>query len=406
MQLYKKLIAMFIVFFHVVNYGGFSGKYNAEYGDIYEKFTAATKDKQPLNILFVVGRFPAPSQIFILNIITGLIDRGHNVFIFSFHKNSLASMHSNIEKYNLLDRVIYEKFPKKLECDVVFCQFGYLGKKIFEMSELSESLKNKKVVVCFRGSDTTSYLQKNANAYRKLFNKVAFCLPVCDYFRKKLIAAGCPAHKIAVHHSAIDCSQFFFEVKEQPQQDVIHLVSTCRLVKKKGIEYAIQAIAEVVKKYPNIHYTIVGDGPEFKYLQSLVQRLNLHKKVTLCGWKNQNELVPILRRSHIFLLPSIKAPDGNEEGIPNAFKEAMAMGLISIGTWHAGTPELIEHGKSGFLVAEKNVSQLADAIKYVIEHPDIWESVGLAARKKIEDEFETKQSILQLEKLFYKLLGR
>ena len=182
------------------------------------------------------------------------------------------------------------------------------------------------------------------------------------------------------------------------------MVSVCRLVKKKGIDDALYAFYEIVKKYPQAHYYIVGDGPERTYLELLIYQLNLQDNVTLCGWKNHEEVVSILDKSHIFILPSRKAEDGNEEGIANALKEAMAMGLISIGTWHAGTPELIDDGISGFLVLEQSVVQLTKTIEYIIEHPEIWESVGLAARKKIEDGFETQQSIKKLERLFYALL--
>ena len=96
---------------------------------------------------------------------------------------------------------------------------------------------------------------------------------------------------------------------------------------------------------------------------------------------------------------------GEEEGIANSLKEAMATGLISIGTFHAGTSELIEDGISGFLVHEKNSKELAQKIKYIIEHPEIWRSIGLAARKKIEDEFEIKKSVETLEKIFYQLVS-
>jgi len=382
---YKRLTLIFIIFSSMISYG---------------------HEAKPLNVLFIVGYFPCRSQTFVLNIITALIDKGHNVSIFSFHKDDLIFVHPNVEKYKLLNRVIYEKFPSKLpECDIVFCQFGYLGRRIFEMDNLTRWLSTKKVVVCLRGSDITAHLQKDVKMYNRMFKRADLFLPVCDYFIQKLIALGCKASKIAVHHSAIDCSQFFFEVKQKPENGIIRLVSTCRLVKKKGLDYAIKAIADVVKKYPQIHYTIVGDGPEYKYLKSLVKQLNLQDKVTLCGWKSQDEIVSILSRSHIFLLPSRTAPDGNEEGIANALKEAMAMGLITIGSRHAGTPELIDHGVSGFLVAEKSIFDLTYAIKYIIEHPSIWEPMGRAARKKIEDEFETKQSIEKLEKLFYRLLA-
>ncbi|HSC25507.1 MAG TPA: glycosyltransferase, partial [Candidatus Babeliales bacterium] len=131
---------------------------------------------------------------------------------------------------------------------------------------------------------------------------------------------------------------------------------------------------------------------------------DLQEKVTLHGWATQEEVISILDTSHIFVLPSRTGPDGNEEGIANALKEAMAMGLVSVGTWHAGTPELIEDGVSGFLVHEKSVFQLSRTLEYIIEHPEIWKPVALAARKKIEAEFEIKHAVEQLEILFYQLL--
>jgi colanic acid/amylovoran biosynthesis glycosyltransferase len=367
----------------------------------------AELNARPLKILFVVGHFPSRSQIFILNIITGLIDKGHDVSIFAFHKDvKNKNVHPNIKKYQLLDRVIYEKLPAQLpDCDIVFCQFGYVGQKIAEMKQLRTWLKQRKMVVCFRGADITKQIQADPVLYKRMFKKVDLVLPVCDYFRKKLIALGCDPAKIVVHHSAIDCSQFLFNVKQKKENETVHLISVCRLVKKKGIDFAIKAIAQVVQKHPNIQFVIVGDGPERSYLELLIRQLKLKDKIFIYGWASHKEVVSFLKQSHIFLLPSRTGRDGNEEGIANALKEAMAMGLISIGTWHAGTPELIKDGISGFLVPEKNVLQLVQTIEHVIESPEKWESIAIAARKKVEDEFEIKKSIEELEKLFYRLLS-
>ena len=361
---------------------------------------------RPLRILFVVGHFPAASQIFILNLMTGLIDLGHEVFICALHKDMSLPIHPNVEKYKLMDRVKYTALSSKLpKCDIIFCQFGYLGKTLLlRQAKFAKSLKKRKLVVCFRGSDTSSYVKKDPKAYRQLFGRADLLLPVCDYFKEKLIKLGCPPKKIEVYHSAIDCAKFFFTSRRKPEQGVINIVSVCRLVKKKGIDDAIKAFAEVSRKYPQLRYSIVGDGPERTYLELLVHQYGLQDKVTFHGWKSQDEIVVLLNKSHIFLLPSCKADDGNEEGIANALKEAMAMGLITIGTWHAGTPELIEHGKSGFLVPEKDVYQLIKTIEYILEHPDIWQKIGVAGRKKIKEEFETKQSVKKLEQIFYQLL--
>ena len=371
--------------------------------------TVGLASTKPLNILFVVRYFPSASQIYVLNMIGGLIERGHNVSIFSFNKNTdhKAYLHPHIDKYHLLDRVTYEHFPKVLpDYDVVFCQFGELVRDILKISHLSEWLKQRKLVVCLRGFDITKYIKHSPFLNKYLFEKVDLFLPVCDYFKKQLIGLGCHSDKIIVHHSAIDCSQFFFTLREKPIDGVIHLVAVGRLVKKKGFDYAIKAFDKVVKKYPQIDFTIVGDGGERKYLESLIKKLKLKDKVKLLGWKSSAEVAAILDKAHIFLLPSITSSSGNREGIANALKEAMAMGLISVGTWHAGTPELIDNRISGFLVPEKNVAQLAQTLNYIIEHPDIWNSIALAARKKIEDEFEVKKTSEQLEEIFYNLLGQ
>ncbi len=367
--------------------------------------TVTSVASRPLNILFVVAYFPAPSQTYILNMITGLIDKGHHVSIFAFRKNEVIGQ-PDIEKYSLMDSVIYRTFLEELpECDIVFCQSGRLGNKIIHMASLSEWLKTKKLVVCLRGTDITANVKINPDIYRELFQKAALFLPVCDYFKQRLLALGCDKNKVMVHHSAIDCKKFFFRSRKKIKEGIIHFISVGRLVYKKGFRFAIEAIAEIAKEYENIHFTIIGSGELQSRLQVLAKKLNILDKITFFGWGTQEQVVSLLDRSHIFLLPSITSRRGDKEGIANALKEAMAMGLISIGTWHAGTPELIEDGVSGFLVPEKDSKELAKKIKYIIEHPEIWKSIGRAGRKKIENEFETKKSVEELERIFYQLLA-
>ncbi len=386
MKLYKKLM-MGLLMFHL-------------YG--VEQLQA-----RPLNILFVVEYFPAPSQPHIVHLITGLIDKGHHVSILSFKQNNVEG-HADIAKYSLMNLVTYNQNPTVLpECDIIFCQSATLGKKILAIPGLKSWLKKRKLVVSLRGHDITQNAVKiNPKIYRKLFARSDLFLPVCGYFKNLAVRLGCAPYKIKVHHSAIDCSQFFFKQRSYEKNEAIQLVSVCRLIEKKGLIFAIQAIAQVIKKYPRIHYTIVGDGSERGRLEGAVRQLRLTNNVTFVGWKSPDEIVDILNKAHVFVLPSITATNGDEEGIANALKESMAMGLISIGTLHAGTPELITDGVSGFLVPQKNSNALAQKINYIIENSKMWPLIARAARQKIEDEFETKQSIDQLESIFYELLGQ
>ena len=368
--------------------------------------TAVTFQSRQLHILFVVEEFPCSYQVYILNMITGLIKRGHKVSIFSLRKGNDTYVHPDIRKYNLLNMVTYQKLPTQLpDCDIVFCQFGGLAKVLLGMPHLSSWLQQRKMVVCLRGFDVMEYVQHSPSVNSHLFQNIDLFLPVCAYFKKRFLGLGCPSEKIVVHHSAINCSQFFFKMRQKPEKGSINVVFVGRLVRKKGIPYAIKAIGEVVKKYKNVRLTIIGEGPERNNLKALIGKLRLSKKqVRLVGWKSHDEIVSFLNKSHIFILPSVTPANGNEEGIANALKEAMAMGLISIATWHAGTPELIDHNISGFLAPEKDSGALAKIIIHVIEHPQKWQSIGLAARKKIENEFECEKSIQELEIIFYRLL--
>ena len=106
------------------------------------------------------------------------------------------------------------------------------------------------------------------------------------------------------------------------------------------------------------------------------------------------------------MLPSIIASDGNEEGIANALKEAMAMGLPVISTFHAGNTELIQDGVSGYLVPQKNVTALYNKIMYVLKHSHEWSRISRNARETVEKRFEIKKNIKKLEKLFYELLNK
>ncbi len=371
-----------------------------------ERIDRIEQVQQPFTVLFVFEYFPAPSQTYVLNIITGLIDRGHKVSIFAFRKNDVAEniVQPNVEKYSLMDHVTYDKMPKKLpDCDIIFCQSASLGKKLIENKSLQKWLDKRKLVIALRGADISKYSPDN-NPYERLFRKARLFLPVCDFFKQRAIELGCPRKKIMVHHSAIDCDQFFFREREKEENGTIQCVSVCRLIEKKGIAFAIKAVARLIKKY-NLHFTIVGQGVLQPLLEELAQQLNVADKITFFGWGTHADIVKILDTSHIFLSPSITSSTGDQEGIANTLKEAMAMGVIPVATMHAGTPELIEDGVSGFLVPEKNSKALAEKIQYVIEHPEKWKSIGMAARKKIEDEFEMKKTVEELEQIFYQLVG-
>jgi colanic acid/amylovoran biosynthesis glycosyltransferase len=254
-----------------------------------------------------------------------------------------------------------------------------------------------------RGYDITGFLQEKPHAYNDYFDVCDLFMPVCEFFKTILLKEGCPEHKILVHHSAIDCAKFKFKQRQLPRQGNINIVSSGRFVEKKGFTYSIRAVANLIKKFPNIKYTIIGDGILKKKYKKLIRRLHVGDKIKLDGWHPHDEYIAILDKAHIFIAPSIVADNNDQEGIPNVLKEAMAMGLVTIATNHAGNPELIDDNVSGFLVQERSIAQIGEAIEYILNNQERWSSMQDAAAQKIRQQFERENENDKLEAILLNL---
>jgi colanic acid/amylovoran biosynthesis glycosyltransferase len=208
-----------------------------------------------------------------------------------------------------------------------------------------------------------------------------------------LLEYGCGEEEITVHYSGIDLSKF--KSKDYPEDllfaNTVKLYSVGRLVEKKGIEYAIRPVAELMKTGYRVRYPAVGDGELMADLKRLVDALGAAAHVRFVGAKGHDEVLGLLQSHHIMLAPSVTGSDNDQEGIPNELKEAMAMGVPVVSTVHSGIPELVEDGVSGFLVRERDVSGMADRLAHLIDHRELWPVMGRAGRVRVEEYFNSAQ---------------
>jgi len=362
------------------------------------------KKGEPLRILFVVESFPHFDQPFILDQIVGTIDRGHDVYIAAKTSVKNNRVSDVIYRHNLKERTLFfgksnplkllqnhSKMPHINTFDVVCCQFGNVGANIVKFEREVGGIAAK-VVTCWRGALKEAKMKKYE--YVALFAQGNLFLPVCEFLKKRLMKFGCHPSKIQVVHSGIHYDSYVCNREIKTRRN-INLMSNCRLVEKKGIEYAIRAVASVAKIYPDIHYTIVGDGPLKEHLESVVMQLNMQSYIEFIGNQPHDKIPELLRNVDIFLSPSVTAADGNHEGIANSLKEAMASGVLVIGTDHAGTIELIEDGVSGFLVPEGDIDALAEKIQLLILSPEVWDDVRLFGQKAVRERFCLSKTIDQ-----------
>ena len=176
------------------------------------------------------------------------------------------------------------------------------------------------------------------------------------------------------------------EVKEPGE--MLEILSVARLTEKKGLHVAIEACHQLKEQGVAFRYRILGIGPWERRLRTLIEQYQLDDVIEMPGFMPSHQVKEMLEQADVFLLPSITGTDGDMEGIPVALMEAMAVGIPVISTVHSGIPELVESGKSGWLVPENDAQALAERLAAFsqLDGEGITPIVG-RAREKIVTEF-------------------
>jgi colanic acid/amylovoran biosynthesis glycosyltransferase len=398
-----------------------------------------------MKIAMLVNQFPTLSETFILSQITGLIDRGHSVHIFADQPRKDPTVHQDVTSYGLMQHVSYYNgyrvtpkqphrrlasaaalvagqgprhpgpvaaalnvarygkqaaslrmlhhvapFLKGGPYDVVHCHFGtsgVIGAALQRMGAIKAPL-----ITTFYGHDISSYVRsRGPDVYNELFRRGALFTHISAYQRDKLLAVGSPPERTTLHRIGVDIGRFAFAPRTLAPGEPVRLMTTARLVEKKGLEYSIRAVARVAAQHPNIRYRIVGDGKLREQLQALIDELGMAGTIELLGWRSQDEVRELYAQSHLFVLASVTASNGDEEGQGLVLQEAQAMGLPVVCTRHNGFPEGLVEGESGLLVPERDVEALADAIASLVARPERWAAMGQAGRAHVEAHFDNNK---------------
>jgi colanic acid/amylovoran biosynthesis glycosyltransferase len=374
-----------------------------------------------------------------LNQITGLIDRGHEVDIYADRPGDTVKIHSNVVKYSLLEGTSYLGKPnnrlwrslkalilllmnfwrspiillrslnifkygkistsltlfyavvhllnKRPAYDIIHCHFAPNGVKALILREIG--VIQGSIITTFHGYDVNEKsLTYNTKLYEQLFTKGDLYTTNTTFTGNKAIKLGCPLDKLVKLPVGLDLSQYTFQKRLFRTNESIKILTVARLVEKKGIEYSIRAVANILKDYPNLEYQIVGDGPLRESLEKLTAELGITNKVKFLGWQTQDEICQLYTDSHIFVLSSITASNGDQEGQGLVLQEAQAMGLPVLSTLHNGIPDGVLDGKSGFLIPEQDVNALTEKLRYLVEHPESWANMGLAGRVFVEEHYD------------------
>jgi colanic acid/amylovoran biosynthesis glycosyltransferase len=283
------------------------------------------------------------------------------------------------------------------EYDVIHAHFGPVANAF----RFVRTLWNAPFVATFHGYDFSMIPFANGpHVYERLFQKADAVAAISEYAKAQLETLGCPPEKLHVTRMGVSLEDFPFRARNLNDGETVRILTVGRLVEKKGVEYALRAVAFVSQTTTNIRYDIVGDGPLKAALQQQINDLNLGSVVTLLGARDHKFVRHRMAESHLFVLPSITAIDGDQEGVPVSLMEAQASGLPVLSTRHSGIPELVVDGETGILVPERDTEALAAGLLRLIEHPQEWSRMGREGRKTVEKRFNIESLTRDLVKLY------
>lgn len=405
-----------------------------------------------MKLAIFVDQFPVRSQTFVLNQITGLIDLGIEVEVVSlFHGDNWQDLHKDHQAYNLEGKTTYllgaegigfkkllnrlklllkctlkpssytnlftslniSKFSqnakslllaailgrsqagslaKKLKFDVIIAHFGFNGITANQLRQIGVLEGN--IATIFHGNEISAHkaLNQYHENYKALFKQTELMLPISQLWANKLIELGCPSNKIKIHRMGVDLTKFEFKHDDSNKEltpNLISLFTVARFTEKKGIEYALNALAELnkdEKEYKvNFQYRLAGFGESLKNIKQLIDDLNLNECVVLLGPLDSQQVQQELSNADVFLQPSITAKDGDMEGVPVSIMEAMAVGTVVVSTFHSGIPELITHNENGLLAKERDSSGLANNIRLLYQNPELQTKLRENAKSRVAE---------------------
>ena len=170
------------------------------------------------------------------------------------------------------------------------------------------------------------------------------------------------------------------------------------LLRGKGHEIVLKAIAQVVQQFPGLRCDMIGEGLDQKRFADLAKVLGIPERVSFLGRQDRASVANAMRECTIFALPS------RFEGLGCAYLEAMACAKPVIACEGQGIGEIIRHRENGWLIPVDGVTEMTDALHQLLGSPDLRMRIGANARQTILNGLTLTDQVRQLSDLYRDLI--
>ena len=223
--------------------------------------------------------------------------------------------------------------------------------------------------------------------------------------KETCIAGGAKPERISVLPMGVDLKKTFIPMANTERGDH-RLVFVGRLVEKKGILYAIDAVAIIKKVIPDIELIIVGDGPKMPMIKQKITQHGLEQNITLAGSLANHELPFIYSSAAVLVMPSVVDSYGDQEGFGLVIVEAMGCGCAVVASDLPAIHDTVKHGQNGLLAKPGDAVDLADKILHLLRDKEMRTRLATNGRESVCSRFDWDATAAQYHKLFADLLAQ
>ena len=275
--------------------------------------------------------------------------------------------------------------------DAVLAEYGTTGASL-----VAACLRARvPLFVNFFGFDASRkhVLERYRSAYQRLFAASAGIVAISGAMRERLEQLGAPPARLHLNPCGADPQRF---CGAEPANSAPLFVAVGRFVEKKAPYLTVLAFREVVQACPQARLAMVGDGPLLGPTKRLAGALGISSHVDFLGVQSPDQVSALMRGARAFVQHSLEADDGDSEGTPVAIVEAQMTGLPVVSTRHAGIPEVVLDGETGYLVAEGDAVEMGARMKLLATDAGLAGRLGDAARQRALSHFTMERHISAL----------
>jgi glycosyltransferase involved in cell wall biosynthesis len=212
----------------------------------------------------------------------------------------------------------------------------------------------------------------------------------------RVLQFGIPTSKVTIIPNGVDTDYFHPPPSDARENQVVFIGS---LIPRKGVNYLIEAMPQVLRAVPNVQLVLVGDGPLRRELEEFARRRGLEGKVQFTGAQPPSGVRSFLQQAKVLVLPSV------QEGQGVVLLEAMACGTPVVASSVDGIPDVVS-SDSGRLVAPRAPGPLADAIVSLLSDPTLWARMSRTAREQAVSRFSWEKIAAKFIDLYQRLTAR